>query len=617
MMQMPQAPPPPPAHHPLDQHLPAHLENMSLHADVPRFNPNHAVHSPVFDGHRNDRPQNINIVLPHTVNPKDAVSYEGFILTKVVLSHGQAETWSRIQRKPMKLTQKELYAEAKKQKNKGPSDQQMQGWKRKQIDHLIEERTRTDDDMRFEYTQASLKLNKNINSKGQPETKSMEVILKRSLRPGVVHAATMRGRTESGVEIVDLTRSQFDDGSSQESYPMSGNSFTGFHEPPMMHSPQHFEPPMHGGPGAHMPVHPSPHQEFVPQHGVPQHGHQQPTMHHDQFTEQHHHQYGFPQDHQHAEHPVHHGQHPLSPEHHPQPKDAKKDKKDKKDSKKERKGHDKHYEEYLDRGYEKRDHKDKKASKKGHHKEEDKQYDGFSDQSYDSSDVDSDTSYRTPATTISSNSSADYHKEKKYRSGRKEKTYRSRDYERDHSPRRQIYRQHRRKSPARSPPVRSYRVGRPHYDEEEYDVIPGGYKERPHLVRRVTDYPQHPRATDHHRALSYDDDIYRDTRRSPPPGRRPTSIFLQQRLNPAPPIDVYHEDRERDDVVDRELRREAAQRERLRDMDLREFEALRRERARRDDDLSRRDRMVRDRLERPSMGERLPRFPREPDYYYS
>ena len=611
-MHMPQAPPPPPAHPLPDQHLPAHFGNMSLHTEIPHFNPNPSSQSPIFDGHHNARPQTINVGLSHKVNPKDAVSYEGYVFTKLMPNPGQAETWARVQKKPMKMSQKELYAEAKKQKNRGPSAQQMLGYKRQQIDHLIEERTRTDDDPGFQYTQASLKLNKNINGKGQPETKSMEVILKRSLRPDVIHAASMRGRAEGGVEVVDLTRSPFDDGSSQDSYPMSGHSFTGFQEPPMMHHQEHFAPTMHGGPGAHLPVHPGPHMDPMPQHGVPHHGHQPPVMHdHDQFMDHHGHQYGFPPEHQ---HPGHGADHPSFPEHQFDLKAGKKDKKDKKKDKKEHKGQDKHYEEFSDRIYEKINRKDKKTSKKGH-KKHDKHYDDFSDRSSDSSDVDSDTSYRTPATTISTDSGRDYPKEKKYHSDRKEKAHKSRDHERDRSPRRQIYRQHRRKSPARLSPVRSYRIDRRHYDDEEYEIIPGGLRDRPHPVRRATDYPQHRPSLDHHRGLSYDDDIYGDTRRSPPIGRRPTSIYTQRRLNPAPPMDLYHEERERDDVVERELRREAAQRERLREVESREFEELRREKARRDDELFRRDRMVKDRMERPIRGERLPRFSREHDYY--
>ena len=616
MMHMPQAPPPPPAHPLPDQHLQAHFDNMSLHADIPHFNPNHTSPSPIFDGHHNARAPDFNTSLPHKINPKEAVSYEGYVLTKLMPSPGEAETWARVQKKSMKLSQKELYAEAKKQKNKGPSYQQMIGFKQKQIDHLIDERTRSDADPGFEYTQASLKLNKNLNGKGQPETKSMEVILKRSLRPDVIHAATMRGRAEGGAEIVDLTRSPFDDGSSQDSYPMSGNSFTGFQEPPMVHNPHHSAPPMHGAPGAYMPVHPGPHLD-IPQHGVPpHHGHQQPVMHgHDQLGGHHDGQYGFPPEHPHAEPGVHHGGEPSSPEHQYLPKAGKKDKKDKKDKKKEQKSHDKHYEEFSDRGHEKRDHKDKKAGKNGH-KKQDKHYAGFSDQSSDSSDLDSDTSYLTPATTISTNSSRDNHKEKKYHGGRKEKAYKSRDHERDRSPRRQIYRQHRRKSPARLSPIRSYRTDRPHYDDEEYEITPESFRDRPHPVRRATDYPQHRPSLDHHRGLSYDDELYRESRRSPPISRRPTSIYIQRRLNPAPPIDLYREDRERDDAVTRELRREAELIDRRREMELREVEDLRREKARRDDELFRRDQMDRDRLDRPMIRERLRRRPREDDFYY-
>ena len=572
-MHMPQAPPPPPPHHPLDQYLPGQFEAMSLGSDIPHFNHNRASHSPEFDGDHDIRPQEFNTSLPHDGKLKEPVSYEGYTFTKLRPElPGQAETWARVKKTPMVMAQKALYEETKKQKNKGPSDKDMIGFKRRQIDHLIEQRTRTDEDMRFEYKLASLKLKQSVNVKGQRETTSMQVILKRQLRPGVVRAATMESRAGGPSEIVDLTKSQFDDRSSQDSYPISGNNFPGYHEPHGMPSQQHFDPHMHGGQFHDMPM-PS----------MPQHDHRQPGMHQGPFMEQHGFEHGFPPEYHHP------AQHP-SPAHHSPSPDPRTQAKADKPKKAEKKGS-----------------KDKKSkdSKKGHKKSHEKHYEEFSDESDSSSSRDSDVSYRTPDSVISSNSSRDYFKEKKYRSGRKEKLRNSRDHGRDHSPRRQIYREHRRKSPVRSPP----RAERSRYEYDDYDIISSSH--RPPPARRATDYLKRRPSLDHHRALSYDDDLRYETRRSPPLGRRPTPIYTQRRLKPALAIDLYHDDRERDDY-EREVRREAAAKEFLRE---REVETLVRERARREDDLYKRDRMVRDPLDRPAFGDRLGRHLRDHDYF--
>ena len=179
---------------------------------------------PLTTGYRHeDDTHDLHAGLLDKYNPTEAVSYEGYIYTKLMQSPGEGETWGRVLRKPMNLSQKELFAEAKRRKNKWPSQAKMIGFKQRQIDLLIDERTRTDNDLGFEYTLASLKLNLNLNDKGQPVTESMEVILKRSLRPDVIHAATMIGRAEGSVEaegsvkaegsveIVDLTTRPFDD----------------------------------------------------------------------------------------------------------------------------------------------------------------------------------------------------------------------------------------------------------------------------------------------------------------------------------------------------------------------------------------------------------------------
>ena len=651
MPQAPPPPPPPPPQRPMDQHLPAQFDSMSLDTNMPHLNPSHHLRSPVFEIHHDNRPQGFDSGLPLKVDAKQPVSYEGYVYSKVrAEGPGRTETWARVNKTALASSQKELYTEVKKQKNKQPSYTDMKGFKQQQINHLIEQRTNTDDDTRFEYKVASIKLNPTVNAHRERKTKTMQVILKRQLRPGVAQAATMGFRSHGADEIVDLNR-LFDDRSSQNSDPVSGHSFTEHqglpHKPgqqhfephmhghqhfePHMHDQQHFEPHMPGGPGAHMPMHPGPHMGFPPQHIQQQTGMQD----HEQFMGPHDQHYAFLPEHPDPD--PHHDQYQFTPNQHTQPqpghdhKAEKKDHKHKKDDKKGYKNIDK-YCDFPERSCDssteahhnrhkvgkekksgKKDYKEKKGKKHGH-KNHDKYYEKFSDRSYDSSTEDSDTSYRTPDTVISSNSSRDYSREKKYHSSRKEKAPKSRDYERDYSPRRQIYREHRRKSPTRSP-----RAERRRYDYEEVDMIPGGLRDRPQPGRRTTDYFQPRPSLDHHRQLSYDDDFHRDLRRSPPLNLRPTSIYTQRRLRDNTlPIDLYHDDHD----LERELRREAAAkneaataRDMLRERDLRALEDIKRERARREDDLFRRDRMARDTFERPVFGGRIGRVAREGDYY--
>lgn len=144
------------------------------------------------------------------VTEKEVVSFEGYIFVKLLTKQpGQAETWARAKRTSMLLPQSELYALVKKRKNKDPSNKDMIGFKRRQIDQLLEHRTRTDNDSRFEYKLASLRLRQKTNFEGRRETTSMQVILKRALRSRV---ATMTFDNAASLgEIVDLEAAHSDE----------------------------------------------------------------------------------------------------------------------------------------------------------------------------------------------------------------------------------------------------------------------------------------------------------------------------------------------------------------------------------------------------------------------
>lgn len=148
----------------------------------------------------------------HTGSP-GLVSYEGYTFTKCKPQHtGQKESWALAQMVPMPVSQEDLKAQTKT-KRKGHvtaldeyNDEKMKGFKRKQVDNLIRERTKVDGDYGYEYELASIKLE---SRKKTTETLSMQVILKRQLIAAFPHETlagpSMDFHAPISSQVMDLT----------------------------------------------------------------------------------------------------------------------------------------------------------------------------------------------------------------------------------------------------------------------------------------------------------------------------------------------------------------------------------------------------------------------------
>ena len=130
---------------------------------------------------------------PHNSHPGQ-VSYEGYNFTKDHPRYtGRKESWAIALMVPMPVSQKDLQDQIKRNRKKQTSaldeynDENMNGFKRKQVDNLIRERAKLDGDFGYEYELASIKLDARKIRGKIIETLSMQVILKRQLRAGFSH----------------------------------------------------------------------------------------------------------------------------------------------------------------------------------------------------------------------------------------------------------------------------------------------------------------------------------------------------------------------------------------------------------------------------------------------
>ena len=152
----------------------------------------------------------------HTINSGD-VSYEGYTFTRCKPHHkGQKETWAVAQMVPMPVSQRDLKDQIKKGRKKHVSasdeynDDKMKGFKQKQVDNLIRERTKIDGDYGYEYELASIKLDSRKTKSKDTETLSMQVILKRQLIAGFLHETSAEPSLDVHArllsQVVDLTQ---------------------------------------------------------------------------------------------------------------------------------------------------------------------------------------------------------------------------------------------------------------------------------------------------------------------------------------------------------------------------------------------------------------------------
>lgn len=162
-------------------------------------------------------------ILPHSPrpppqhsNPKQ-ISYEGYTFTKLVSNQaGLKETWAVAKMVPMPVSQDDLKDEIKRNRKKHISaldeynDKKMNGFKRKQVDNLIRERTKIDGDYGYEYVLASIKLDLIRQHKSNlSETVSMQVILKRQMTADFLHdpstGSSMDVHAKLPSQVIDLT----------------------------------------------------------------------------------------------------------------------------------------------------------------------------------------------------------------------------------------------------------------------------------------------------------------------------------------------------------------------------------------------------------------------------
>ena len=460
MIQVPEAPLPPPPfqHHPGPQHLPADMERLNLDHGVPPFGGHNGPHSPPLERRFTEPSHQFDTALPFDGKGKVPVTLEGWSFTKQpAVRPDQKETWALAVKSQMPLSQIDLREQVTKQKRKGKSaadvlaSQEMNGFKRKQVDRLILDRTRTDPDPRFEYKLAALRLGQETKRQGR-QTVSMYVILRRQLRNGVVQGSAGYDRAqELDGEIVDLTGAE-ETNASQDSSSIGAHGHHA-HMPPHGY---HYQQPFVEFQGPEFEKRPRFEAQPPPHHGSPPvhqvHEPQMPQMPHPDIQ-------GMPYE----------GFYPPHGD------------KEVKEKKKDKHGHD-----------------SKKDKVKIHQK--DKKHKSYSDSSSDSfSDADSFDSKpftdRTPDTVYSGGSSHGYHKEKRKSSGHKENRRDSHSsHDRHRSPTRQVYRERRRKSP-----IPASRKGSTKYDYEEYDVITS--------ERRKPEQPyHHERPSMNRHPMSYEDD---------------------------------------------------------------------------------------------------------------
>lgn len=572
--------PPPSAPHPAHHNVSPGVQSLPVEFD--RLNLNHGAAMPPHVGHDRMPPPPMGGLghLGHEFDTallqKQKDSYEGYNFERIPAQHPHEKaTWALVTKTKMPLGQSELLAMVNKQKRKGRTawqllkSDEMKGFKRKQVDQLIDDRKRAEP--RFNFELAGLKLDQHTDKRrGTIGTTAFQIILKRQLRKdwSASGPGGLGKLHEPHRETIDLT------GGSEDPSEGSSRDFFGGSSPP----PHHFVPPPpdHGFPDHHGFGQPPQQPPFIHQPGPPVH-----EIHHDV----HHgpqHPLRMPQFEDPFVHQDPHEAHPPPPfvppmPHHMPPDEGypeeykepkqKKDQKDSKDSK--------------PKIHQTKPHKSEKKHKK---------VPSESDWDYISESSDFSQAYtdRTPDTVYSSNSSRKdkkgYHKG---RDSRRSSRSHQDEYERERHD--AVYRVHRRK-PTMSPD-RSRPSGRSRHETEEIEVIPATHmpKARPYLTRSRTSahrserLPEHPdRPIFHSRHISYHDDRpHHGFRDLTPPGRR-VSILASERTQA---LDLYdaREEQERLERLEREeirlelLRKERRKEERLREERLKE-ELLREER---------------------------------------
>ena len=147
---------------------------------------------PLVHGHESFFRSNLGPRQPIQNSSPGQVSYEGYTFTKFDSKRRALdEKWAVARMTPMPVSQEDLKDQIRRNRKKHKSatdeynDDKMKGFKRRQVDNLIRERTKIDGDYGYEYVLASIKLDSRKSKKNITETVSMQVILKRQRMAGV------------------------------------------------------------------------------------------------------------------------------------------------------------------------------------------------------------------------------------------------------------------------------------------------------------------------------------------------------------------------------------------------------------------------------------------------
>ena len=478
----PYPPPPPMAVHRGMQQLPADFEGLNLQHGVPQYSSQGNAYTPSPGGRFHSQGQVAQPHVPYLDHGKVPITYDGWTFVKQVPTRAnQKPTWERVVKTQMPESQSHLRELVIRQKNKGISavdlynSKDMQGFKKEHVNRLIDGKTRMELDQRFEYKLGYLKLDQQRVKQGQRQTNSMTVVLKRVLRNGAeqpLGSGQARAQVLEG-EIVDLNGAD-NMAYNQSSHPIGPTGQYFAHPNPDYAHAQHYDQQQvyaDQRPAVHV-VHPQEAMQPMP-HQSDQYMAAQ-DAHHQQQQELPYHQQ------------EQHYQEPHTPE--------KKEKGGKK--------------------------KDQKPEVHQTHESTSKIY---YDSSYDSlSDNSSLFTSETPNTEYSGHSSRDYYKDKKHDLKRRSSHRDSRSRYHDASPDRQVFRERRRKSPARST-----------HSGQEYEfvetIISSGGHDRPHDRMYMKD------RSGHQRTSSYND------------GRSSRPVYRHKRLNSyAHPVMNEHPDEEKE-----------------------------------------------------------------------
>ncbi|KAL1955415.1 hypothetical protein VTO42DRAFT_8571 [Malbranchea cinnamomea] len=181
-------------------------------------------------------------------------TYEGWTFYRANRP-GESPSWIHVTRCRMHLPQDELARLAQKRKKTiAQIYSSMSRLRRQHIDKLIEDRKRHEQDPRFDWTCVYIssvlkELPRRNLFMAEFETTSMNIVLKRHLKPGISRSPR-HGKSEMGPhpETLDLSSpSQFDDGKRRHSLALDPRSLAAPPPGPMERNPPLAEIP-HGGP---------------------------------------------------------------------------------------------------------------------------------------------------------------------------------------------------------------------------------------------------------------------------------------------------------------------------------------------------------------------------------